>query len=134
MTTPTLRTSDAPRFTIVSAVNNVAQYLTHFIDSIETQDFDLSRVQIIMVDGSQGDSLPPATQLGTRSPALVTAVQQSNHGNGTARNLGLRPPRPERWRARCRETGTAGSASGLGKRTRSNPGTAPQADSTTRVD
>ena len=34
------------------------------------------------------------------------------------------------WRACCRETGTAGSASGLGKRARSNPGTAPQADST----
>ena len=32
--------------------------------------------------------------------------------------------------ARCRETGTAGSASGLGKRTGSNPSTAPQADST----
>jgi hypothetical protein len=37
------------------------------------------------------------------------------------------------WRARCRETGTAGSASGLGKRTRSNPGTAPQADSTRAI-
>ena len=37
------------------------------------------------------------------------------------------------WRARCRETGTAGSASGLGKRTGSNPGTAPQADSTTAI-
>jgi hypothetical protein len=35
-------------------------------------------------------------------------------------------------RARCREIGTAGSASGLGKRTGSNPGTAPQADSTSR--
>jgi hypothetical protein len=34
------------------------------------------------------------------------------------------------WRARCRETGTAGSASGLEKRTGSNPGTALQADST----
>jgi hypothetical protein len=34
-------------------------------------------------------------------------------------------------RARCRETGTAGSASGLGKRTGSNPGTAPKADSPT---
>ena len=40
------------------------------------------------------------------------------------------PERQTPWRARCRETGTAGSASGLGKRTRSNPGTAPQADST----
>jgi hypothetical protein len=34
------------------------------------------------------------------------------------------------WRARCRETGTAGSASGLEKRTVSNHGTALQADST----
>ena len=34
------------------------------------------------------------------------------------------------WRARCRETGAAGSASGLEKRTGSNPGTALQADST----
>jgi hypothetical protein len=36
------------------------------------------------------------------------------------------------WRARCRETGTAGSASGLEKRTVSNHGTALQADSTKR--
>jgi hypothetical protein len=34
------------------------------------------------------------------------------------------------WRASCRETGTAGSASALEKRTGSNPGTALQADST----
>jgi hypothetical protein len=38
--------------------------------------------------------------------------------------------RQEPWRARYLETGTPGSASGLGKRARSNPGTAPQADST----
>jgi hypothetical protein len=38
------------------------------------------------------------------------------------------------WRARCRETGTAGSASGLEKRTGSNPGTALQADSTTALE
>ena len=39
-------------------------------------------------------------------------------------------PRQAPWRARCVETCTAGSASGLGKRTSSNAGTAPQADST----
>jgi hypothetical protein len=43
------------------------------------------------------------------------------------------PERQTPWRARCRETGTAGSASGLRKRTGSNPDTAPQADSTNRV-
>ena len=41
-------------------------------------------------------------------------------------------PRQKPWRARCVETRTAGSASGLGKRTGSNAGTAPQADSTVR--
>src|SRR5215472_15327949 len=35
------------------------------------------------------------------------------------------------WRARCRETVTAGSPSSLEKRTRSNHGSALQADSTT---
>src|SRR5215813_12603617 len=43
------------------------------------------------------------------------------------------PERRKPWRARCRETGTAGSASCLGKRTGSNPGTAPQADSTSKT-
>jgi len=36
------------------------------------------------------------------------------------------------WRARCVETRTAGSESGLGKRTDGNTGTAPQADSTSQ--
>ena len=40
------------------------------------------------------------------------------------------PRRQELWRARCGESRTPGSASGLGKRTGSNPDTAPQADST----
>ena len=44
-----------------------------------------------------------------------------------------RNPRQEPWRARCVETRTAGSASGPGKRTSSNAGTAPQADSTVRA-
>jgi hypothetical protein len=39
-------------------------------------------------------------------------------------------PRQTPWRARCGESRTPGSASGLGKRTSSNAGTAPQADST----
>ena len=42
-----------------------------------------------------------------------------------------KPPTAETAETRYRGTGTAGSASGLGKRTGSNSGTAPQADSTT---
>ena len=51
----------------------------------------------------------------TRSPTLGLPHEPPN---------GRRP-----WRARCVETRTPGSASGLGKRTESNLGTAPQADS-----
>src|SRR6476659_4513703 len=43
------------------------------------------------------------------------------------------PQRQELWRARCGESRTPGSASGLGKRIGSNPDTAPQADSTGEV-
>lgn len=42
----------------------------------------------------------------------------------------LNRARQEPWRARCGESRTPGSASGLGKRTSNNAGTAPQADST----
>jgi hypothetical protein len=38
------------------------------------------------------------------------------------------------WRARCVERRTPGSASGLGKRTESNLGTAPQADSPAAIE
>jgi hypothetical protein len=41
----------------------------------------------------------------------------------------LRRAEQTSWRVRCVETRTAGSASGLGKRTVSNAGTAPQSDS-----
>jgi group II intron maturase len=43
---------------------------------------------------------------------------------------GLNPTGTGTWRAGCVGTRTSGSASGLGKRARRNPGTAPQADST----
>jgi hypothetical protein len=52
----------------------------------------------------------------TCSPSWVQAARTS--------------PRQKPWRARCSEGRTAGSASGLGKRTSSNAGTAPQAHST----
>ena len=51
-----------------------------------------------------------------------------------AKPVSVPPPARRRraagWRARCGESRTPGSASGLGKRTGGNAGTAPQADST----
>jgi hypothetical protein len=80
---------------------------------------DLQRGRIHRRIQRSGDSLPlPRKQnpdpVDTETDRIPSGV---NIGQGTRR-------------ARCVETRTPGSADGLGKRARSNPGTAPQADPT----
>lgn len=80
-----------PRFSIVSAVYDVGSYLPEFIASIEAQDFDLDRVEVVLVDdGSSDDSLAQALAWADRRPGLVRVLQQENAGQGAARNAGLR--------------------------------------------
>jgi glycosyltransferase involved in cell wall biosynthesis len=84
--TPALR----PRFTLVSAVYNVEKYLPDFIASIESQDFALDRVQVVMVDdGSTDGSARILAEWQARRPALVTVISQANGGIAAARNAGL---------------------------------------------
>ena len=79
-----------PRFSIVSAVYDVSGYLPDFIASIEAQDFDLDRVQVVAVDdGSTDGSLAILRAWAQRRPGLVTVLTKSNGGQGSARNLGL---------------------------------------------
>lgn len=78
------------RFTIVTAVYNVARYLPDFIASIEGQDFDLDQVQVVAVDdGSTDESADILRQWQRDRPEMVTVLQQENNGQGSARNLGL---------------------------------------------
>ncbi|RZI93600.1 MAG: glycosyltransferase, partial [Microbacterium sp.] len=82
--------SGQPRFTIISAVYDVSRYLPEFIASIEAQEFDLSRVEVIMVDdGSHDDSFQRLQDWAAAKPGLVTAVTQTNAGQGAARNAGI---------------------------------------------
>lgn len=82
--------SGQPRFSIVSAVHNVSRYLPEFIASIEAQSFDLSRVEVIVVDdGSTDDSYDRLQAWANDRPELVTAITQANAGQGAARNAGL---------------------------------------------
>ncbi|MFL6061015.1 MAG: CDP-glycerol glycerophosphotransferase family protein [Marmoricola sp.] len=82
--------TDRPRFTIVSAVYDVSRFLPDFIASIEGQDFDLGRVEVVMVDdGSHDDSLAVLEAWAARRPELVRVVSQANAGQGAARNAGL---------------------------------------------
>ena len=90
--------SDArPRFTIVSAVYNVAPYLPDFIASLEKQTFGLERVR------DRGGRRRVHRRLAGRSsqpgrsggPSTVTVVTQPNAGQGAARNTGIRRARGE---------------------------------------
>ena len=47
-----------PRFSLVTAVYDVARYLDEFLGSILAQDFDLGRVEVIAVDDGSTDSSP----------------------------------------------------------------------------
>ena len=49
--------SGLPRFSIVSAVYDVARYLGDFIASIEAQDSRSTRVEVIMVNDGSPDSV-----------------------------------------------------------------------------
>lgn len=78
------------RFSIVSAVHDVARYLPDFIASIEAQDLDLAGVEVIVVDdGSTDESLEVLQAWAARRPALVTVLSKPNGGQASARNLGL---------------------------------------------
>jgi hypothetical protein len=79
-----------PRFSVVSAVYDVAPYLPDFIAAIERQDFDLGRVEVVLVDdGSTDDSLDVLEAWAARRPDLVRVLSQPNAGQGAARNAGL---------------------------------------------
>lgn len=84
------------RFSLVVAVHNVAPYLPEFIASVENQSYDLSRVEIVMVDDGSTDASPEILRDWQRTrPDLVTVLTKPNGGQGSARNLGLTVARGE---------------------------------------
>ncbi len=92
MTSPAdiIRRVGRRRFSIVSAVYNVAAYLPDYIGSIERQTFGLDGVEVIAVDdGSTDDSGAILEGWRRRRPDLVTVLSQANAGISAARNLGL---------------------------------------------
>jgi glycosyltransferase involved in cell wall biosynthesis/CDP-glycerol glycerophosphotransferase (TagB/SpsB family) len=86
----------APRFSIVSAVYNVARYLGEFIESIEAQTFLLDQVEVIIVnDGSTDESLEIVEAWQRRRPELVTVISKPNGGQASARNAAFEHLRGE---------------------------------------
>jgi len=86
----------SPRFSIVSAVYNVARYLDEFIASIEDQTFPLEQLEVVMVDdGSTDDSLAILQAWQQRQPDLVKVITKANGGQASARNVALEQVRGE---------------------------------------
>lgn len=84
------QTQSQKTFAIVSAVYNVAPYLDDFIRSIETQDYPLDDVEIVMVDDGSTDSSRSILEgWAARRPELVRVITKENGGQSSARNLGL---------------------------------------------
>lgn len=83
--------SDAsrPRFSIVSAVYNVAPYLEEFFDSLEAQTFGLDDVEVILVDDGSTDETPDLLAAWATGRSNVRVVRQRNAGQGAARNAGI---------------------------------------------
>jgi glycosyltransferase involved in cell wall biosynthesis len=85
-----------PRFSIVSAVYNVARYLDEFIDSIERQTFPLDHIEVVMVDDGSTDESPEILRAWQqRRPEMVKVITKPNGGQGSARNAALEHVRGE---------------------------------------
>ena len=94
MTDPTPETPaeapGRPLFSMVTAAYNVSRYLPEFFASIEKQTFDLSRLQLVVVDdGSSDDTLSKVRAWAENAPCEVVVLTQENAGQAAARNAGL---------------------------------------------
>jgi glycosyltransferase involved in cell wall biosynthesis len=79
-----------PRFSVVSAVYNVARYLPDYIEAIENQTLDGRLIEVVAVDdGSTDDSLDVLRAWEAKNPERVKVLTKPNGGQGSARNLGL---------------------------------------------
>jgi len=78
------------RFTVVSAVYNVARYLDDFIGSLEAQTYPHELIQVVAVDdGSTDESLARLQRWQRESKLEIVVLTKENGGQSTARNLGL---------------------------------------------
>ena len=79
------------KYSVVSAVYNIARYLNQFFESIEKQTINFTdSVQLVMVDdGSVDESAEVIKKWAALYPKNIKYVYQQNGGQGAARNLGI---------------------------------------------
>ncbi|SAK81497.1 glycosyl transferase family 2 [Caballeronia temeraria] len=81
----------ARRFSVVSAVYNVAPYLDEYFRSVIAQTLDFrSCIELVMVDdGSPDDSARIIRKWQRKYPDNIRYVRKENGGQASARNLGI---------------------------------------------
>lgn len=80
----------APRFSIVSAVYNVEQYLPKFLASLDAQTIDLGQLELIFVDdGSTDQSQELVERWASTSDIKTVVLTKENGGPSSARNFGI---------------------------------------------
>lgn len=84
--------SSNKKFTIISAVYNVAPYLEDYFKSLESQRLDFkSNINVILVDdGSPDHSREIIMQWVKKYPSNIFYIRKENGGQSSARNLALK--------------------------------------------
>lgn len=76
-------------FSIVIAIYNSEEYIDKTLNSVLTQDFDFSKIQLILVDdGSTDNSYEICKSYALKYPSNITLIHKKNGGVSQARNVG----------------------------------------------
>lgn len=78
-----------PRFCIVSAAYNVAEYLPEFFNSLEQQTIGFDRLHVVLVDDGSSDNTAELIEQWAQGKDNVSWFSQPNAGQAAARNAGL---------------------------------------------
>ncbi|WP_351118946.1 CDP-glycerol glycerophosphotransferase family protein [Psychrobacter sp. SMN/5/1215-MNA-CIBAN-0208] len=86
-----IKYNGANRFTVISAVYNVEEYLDEYLKSLVHQSLSFKKnIQIILVDDGSTDSSASVIRKWIKKyPKNITYLYKENGGQASARNLGL---------------------------------------------
>ncbi len=78
------------KVSVIVPVYNTAEYLPECLDSLVGQSIGLNSIQIVVVDDGSTDSSPDVVNTyAQRYPENFVCLEQTNSGQGAARNLAL---------------------------------------------